>query len=91
MILTTIELYWLKKSKDIAVNIYDLKEGDIVEVVRPYSDRKVEFTVITNIIDDVLFLFNENNGKGTHLFYDDPEDMWYAKANFDIDTDKVGV
>ena len=91
MILTTIELYWLKKSKDIAVNIYDLKEGDIVEVVRPYSDRRVEFTVITNIIDDVLFLFNENNGKGIHLFYDDPEDMWYAKANFDIDTDKVEV
>ena len=57
------------------MNIYDLKEGDIVEVIKPYSDSKVEFTVITNIIDDVLFLFNENNGKGIHLFYDDPEDM----------------
>ena len=73
------------------MNIYDLKDGDIVEVVKPYSDRKVEFTVIRNIIDDVLFLFNENNGKGIHLFYDDPEDMWYAKANFDIDTDKKGT
>ena len=71
------------------MNIYDLKEGDIVEVIKPYSDRKVEFTVITNISDDVLFLFNEDNGKGIHLFYDDPEDMWYAKANFGIDTDKV--
>ena len=69
----------------------DLKEGDIVEVVKPYSDKRVEFTVITNIIDDVLFLFNENNGKGIHLNYDDPEDMWYAKANFGIDTDKVEV
>ena len=71
------------------MNIYDLKEGDIAEVIKPYSDNKVEFTVITNIIDDVLFLFNENNGKGIHLFYDDPEDMRYAKANFGIDTDKV--
>lgn len=73
------------------MNIYDLKEGDIVEVVKPYSDRKVEFTVVTNIVDDVLFLFNENNGKGIHLFYDDPEDMWYAKANFGIDTHKGDV
>ena len=55
------------------MNIYDLKEGDTVEVVKPYSDRKVEFTVVTNIVDDVLFLFNENNGKGIHLFYDDLE------------------
>ena len=73
------------------MNIYDLKEGDTVEVVKPYPDRKVEFTVVTNIVDDVLFLFNENNGKGIHLFYDDLEDMWYAKTNFGINTDKAVV
>lgn len=73
------------------MNIYDLKEGDVVEVVKPYSDTKVEFTVVTNIVDDVLFLFNENKDRGIHLFYDDPEDMWYARANFGINIDKVVV
>lgn len=67
------------------MKITDLKEGDIVDVVKPYSDRRVSFTVIENIVGDVLFLFNEENGKGIHLFYEDEEDMWYAKATFGLE------
>lgn len=67
------------------MKITDLKEGDVLDVIKPYSDRLVQFTVVRNIVDDVLVLFNENNDKCLHLFYEDEEDMWYAKANFGIE------
>ena len=67
------------------MNIRDLKEGDFVDVVKPYSDRRVCFKVIRNLVDDVLFLHNENNGRTNHLFYDDETDMKYAKYNFGLE------
>ena len=67
------------------MNIIDLKEGDFVEVVKPYSDRRVSFEVIRNFLDDVLFLHNENNGRTIHLFYDYEPDMKYAKYNFGLE------
>jgi len=30
------------------MNIRDLKRGDIVDVVKPYSDRRVSFEVLLN-------------------------------------------
>ena len=67
------------------MNIRDLKVGDFVDVVKPYSDRRVSFKVIRNFLDDVLFLHNENNGRTIHLFYDDETDMKYAKYNFGLE------
>lgn len=67
------------------MKITDLKEGDVLDVVKPYSDRQVQFTVVRNIVGDVLVLFNENNDLVINLFYEDEEDMWYAKATFGIE------
>ena len=67
------------------MKIADLKEGDVLDVIKPYSDRRVQFTVVRNIVGDVLVLFNESNDKSLHLFYGDEEDIWYAKANFGLE------
>ena len=67
------------------MKITDLKENDVLDVIKPYSDRQVQFTVVRNIVGDVLVLFNENNNLVMNLFYEDEEDMWYAKANFGIE------
>ena len=34
------------------MNIRDLKKGDIVDVVKPYSDRRVSFEVLMNDVDN---------------------------------------
>ena len=67
------------------MNIQDLKVGDFVDVVKPYSDRRVSFEVLSNIVDNFLILHNENNGRTIHLFYDDETDMKYAKYNFGLE------
>ena len=45
------------------MNIRDLKEGDFVDVVKPYSDRRVSFKIIRNFLDDMLILHNEKIGR----------------------------
>ena len=67
------------------MNIRDLKVGDFVDVVKPYSDRRVSFEVLLNDVDNLLMLHNENNGRTIHLFYDDETDMKYAKDNFGLE------
>ena len=67
------------------MNIRDLKKGDIVDVVKPYSDRRVSFEVLLNDVHNFLMLYNENNGRTIHLFYDDETDMKYAKYNFGLE------
>ena len=67
------------------MNIRDLKVGDFVEVVKPYSDRRVCLKVLLNNVDNFLILHNENNGRTIHLFYDDETDMKYAKYNFGLE------
>ena len=67
------------------MNIRDLKKGDFVDVVKPYSDRRVSFEVLLNKVDNFLILHNENNGRTIHLFYDDETDMKYAKYNFGLE------
>ena len=67
------------------MNIRDLKVGDVVDVVKPYSDRRVSFKVLLNNVDNFLTLHNENNDRTIHLFYDDETDMKYAKYNFGLE------
>ena len=67
------------------MNIRDLKVGDFVDVVKPYSDRRVCFKVLLNNVDNFLILHNENSGRTIHLFYDDETDMKYAKYNFGLE------
>ena len=67
------------------MNIRNLKEGDFVDVVKPYSDRQVCFKVLMNNVGNFLMLHNENNGRTIHLFYDDETDMKYAKYNFGLE------
>ena len=67
------------------MNIRDLKEGDFVDVIKPYSDRRVCFEVLLNDVDNFLILHNENNGRTIHLFYDNETDMKYAKYNFGLE------
>ena len=67
------------------MNVRDLKKGDIVDVVKPYSDRRVSFEVLLNDVHNFLMLYNENNGRTIHLFYDDETDMKYAKYNFGLE------
>ena len=67
------------------MNIRDLNKGDIVDVVKPYSDRRVSFEVLLNNVDNFLILHNENNDRTIHLFYDDETDMKYAKYNFGLE------
>ena len=67
------------------MNIRDLKKGDFVDVVKPYSDRRVSFEVLFNNVDNFLILHNENNDRTIHLFYDDETDMKYAKYNFGLE------
>ena len=67
------------------MNIRDLKKGDIVDVVKPYSDRRVSFEVLLNDVHNFLILHNENNDRTIHLFYDDETDMKYAKYNFGLE------
>lgn len=72
------------------MNIRDLKEGDFVDVVKPYSvkpysDRRVSFEVLLNKVDNFLILHNENSDRTIHLFYDDETDMKYAKYNFGLE------
>ena len=67
------------------MNIRDLKEGDFVDVIKPYSDRRVSFEVLLNNVDNFLILHNENNGRTIHLVYDDETDMKYAKYNFGLE------
>lgn len=49
-------------------------------------DNKI-FKVVENHKDDVLFLLctNSNTYYGYHLFYDEPEDIQFAKSGFNID------
>ena len=67
------------------MNIRNLQVGDTVAANNPYSDRGTEYVVVSNIVDDVLFLWSEYNQKGYHIFYDSEEDLKFAKFKFDLD------
>ena len=67
------------------MKICNLKEGDFVTALNLFSDRGTKYEVITNIADDVLFLWNKEKAKGYHIFYDDEEDLKFAKFKFGLE------
>ena len=68
------------------MNIRNLQVGDIVVVAKnAYSDRGIEYVVVKNDVDDVLFLWSEHEQKGYHIFYDSEEDLKFAKFKFDLE------
>ena len=67
------------------MNIRNLQVGDVVASKSLYSDRGTEYVVVSNIVDDVLFLWSESKRKGFHIFYDNEEDLKFAKFKFDLE------
>ena len=67
------------------MNIRNLQVGDTVVANTLYSDRGIEYVVVGNHLDDVLFLWSEHKQKGFHIFYDNEEDLKFAKFKFDLD------
>ena len=67
------------------MNIRNLQVGDIIVSKNLYSDRGTEYVVVSNILDDVLFLWSEYKQKGFHIFYDSEEDLKFAKFKFGLE------
>ena len=68
------------------MNIRNLQVGDTITAKNLYdSDRGTEYVVVKNILDDVLFLWSEDKQKGFHIFYDNEEDLKFAKFKFDLE------
>ena len=67
------------------MNIRNLQVGDTIVAKNSYSDRGTEYVVVTNILDDVLFLWSEYKQKGFHIFYDSEEDLKFAKFKFGLE------
>ena len=67
------------------MNIRDLKEGAYITALNMFSDRGSKYLVVTNIVDDVLFVWNEEKGKGYHIFYDEESDLDFAKFKFGLE------
>ena len=67
------------------MNIRDLKEGTYITALNMFSDRGSKYLVVTNIIDDVLFVWNEEKAKGYHIFYDEENDLDFAKFKFGLE------
>lgn len=67
------------------MNIYNLKEGDTVTALNLFSDRGTKYEVMTNIVGDVLFLWNKDKVKGYHIAYNDDKDLEFAKFKFGLE------
>ena len=67
------------------MNIHNLQVGDTVVSKNLSSDRGTEYVVVSNILDDVLFLWSEYKQKGFHIFYDSEEDLKFAKFKFGLE------
>lgn len=48
------------------MNIRNLQVGDTITAKNLCSDRGTEYVVVENILDDVLFLWNEYKQKGVN-------------------------
>ena len=67
------------------MKICNLQEGDFITALNLSSDRGTKYEVITNIVDDTLFLWNKEKAKGYHIFHDDEEDLKFAKFKFGLE------
>ena len=67
------------------MNIRNLQVGDTIAAKNMYSDRGTEYVVVKNNVNDVLFLWSEYKQKGFRIFYDNEEDVKFAKFKFDLE------
>lgn len=66
--------------------VEDLKVGDILLKKFKYmSDRRIEYIVVNNVVGDVVYIYNKENGNGYHLFYEDVGDMMFLYENFRLE------
>ena len=66
--------------------VEDLKVGDILLKKFKYMyDRRIEYIVVSNVVGDVIYIYNKENGDGYHLFYDDVADMIFFYENFRLE------
>ena len=65
------------------VVVKDLKVGDIL-LKKSYGnpDRRIEYIVVNNVVGDVIYIYNKENGNGYHLSYEDVGDMMFLYENF---------
>lgn len=63
--------------------VEDLKVGDIL-FKKSYAnpDRRIEYIVVNNVVGDVIYIYNKENGNGYHLFYEDVADMLFLYEDF---------
>lgn len=63
--------------------VEDLKVGDIL-LKKSYTnpDRRIEYIVVNNVVGDVIYIYNKENGNGYHLWYEDVGDMMFLYENF---------
>ena len=63
--------------------VSNLKVGDILLKKFKYmSDRLIGYIVVNNVVGDVIYIYNKENGNGYHLFYEDVGDMMSLYENF---------
>ena len=63
--------------------VSNLKVGDILLKKFKYmSDRLIGYIVVNNVVGDVIYIYNKENGNGYHLFYEDVGDMMFFYENF---------
>lgn len=65
------------------VVVKDLRVGDIL-LKKSYAnpDRRIEYIVVNNVVGDVIYIYNKENGNGYHLLYEDVGDMMFLYENF---------
>ena len=63
--------------------VKDLKVGDVL-LKKSYAnpDRRIEYIVVNNVVGDVIYIYNKENGNGYHLSYEDVGDMMFLYENF---------
>lgn len=66
--------------------VEDLKVGDILLKKFKYtSDRRIEYIVVNNVVGDVIYIYNKENGNEYNLFYEDVGDMMFLYENFRLE------
>lgn len=67
--------------------VEDLKVGDIL-LKKSYTnqDRRIEYIVVNNVVGDVIYIYNKENGNGYHLSYEDVGDMLLLHENFVLES-----
>lgn len=66
--------------------VLKLKVGDIL-LKKSYTnqDRRIEYIVVNNVVGDVIYIYNKENGNGYHLSYDDVGDMMFLNESFRLE------